>query len=411
MNKFSWIIFTIAMVFIILVFLLFNPYRTTSTQKPSIMQSAKSQESAGNDVRSYQGSKTYPLKDGSIAVLSVLKPSNAGSDAISFIRLSPDGEVLLENIFELQQVRLLNKIKSLLQPSERRFKIEILGVTGESIDLKDPLIYVLVLLRRGSQTDLYRLALTQDGNKSFWDRIDLQIHSDTQIKAFLDEFVSFVGYLNKQEKLLCLATVMLNNATLTDNAMLFYRQDSLHINSIAGNAILAVEKNRYYAKARNSGTLAWMTAYNSKKGCSFYSHTRPKALVEHFRTNPKTDILLLKYIEDKLYGVVKEDSLLEIIDFTDFDKPVIKVMFQPSYSDFRVNDLHLIDGSFIVLLNHNTIFKFVPQSELHLVIGWGEELHSGSIIPLSDGQFFLIANSMKVLSDNRHRLFIRKFNI
>lgn len=403
MKTVGWISLAIIGVIIIMLYASWQiygwVYRGTNNPEPF----NKNLTFVGNDNRNYSSSKTYQNMDGSIIIASVMIKMTSPHKEIDIMKLSSTGKLLWEKTFSFARFTFWDLVPAIIRRGRDVQHLEIQG-----INLVDGKYYLLVNRYNGSMFEPFILTLDTSGKKLSSGKVKLELDMEAPVKSIMQNNYAYMSYLDLATKMLCFAKIDVKTANIIINPMLFYKQDSLLINTIA------VDK---------ADTTVSMTAYDSKKGCSIYMYTPTLDLKEYIRTEPTSEFTFLKYIGDKLYGVVKEDSLLRIVDLTSFVRPLIVFTDTPPYKDFRAKDLSLINGNFFVALDVDNpqatdyrrdvvIRKYTPNGEepKEYVIQGKRTENAYKLYPLSDQNLIVIGSSSMNLN-NGFRVFATKFKL
>jgi len=375
-------------------------YRTTNNPQPD----NKKITFVGNVNRSHYYSKACQLKDGSIAIASVLSRSDKIRDNISIIKLSAEGEFLWEHKFAFAKLSFWDFVPALLRKGKGHQYIKTL-----SIDFTDDKYYLLLNRYNLKIYEPHILTLDSQGKLLNSYKMQLKISLNTSSKGFIQNNFAYLSYLDQTDKILYVAKLDIKTGDLINKSMLFFKQNDLNLTAFA---------------ADKADTTISLTAYDSKKGCSFYMYTPKDDLKEYFRTSPNTEITVLKYIDDKLYGIIKEDSLLRIVDLTSLSKPLILETDIPRYKRFKVKDLQFINGDFYVCMdvtnqdkhefsNDIVINKYSHTNETssgYLIQGKNYETAS-YLFKTADNQMIVIGNSGSMKPGKSYRVFASKFKL
>jgi hypothetical protein len=280
--------------------------------------------------------------------------------------------------------------------------LNILGINN--VDNK----YYLLLNRYNRKVyEPYILIFNSDGKRLSTKKVKLQMVKIAPAVATMHEKFAWLSYLDLPNKMLCLAKLDIKTGEVLNNSMLFFKQNRLYQTAIA---------------ADQADTTVAITAYDRKAGCSFYEYSKTTDLKEYFRTKPTSKFTVLKYIGDKLYSVVKEDSLLDVVDVTDLQKPLIIMSEKPAFKDFIARDLQIINGNIYVtfdaesqkgksylydtVIHKYTSFKELPKE--YLIQGKGAE-QAINIYGTNDKQIMVIGQSTSTAGGKGMRVFATKF--
>jgi hypothetical protein len=356
----------------------------------------------GNDDRHYNYSQAMQNTDGSIVIASVLSGYRKPQPEVSLIKLSPLGKFEWEKIIHFTQPTFWNLVPSIIR---RNKGIQSLNI--QSINFVDGSYYLLLNRFNGKMKEPYILKLDVQGKLLTSTKIKLEMERFAPTQSFMQNNYAYLSYLDLKSKMLCLAKLDIKTGNVINNPMLFYKQDSLLVRALT---------------ADKADTTVSVTAYDRKTGCSFYMYTRTNDLKEYFRTQPGSEFTVLKYFGDKLYGVVKEDSLLQIVDLTSLSKPLILVTDKPPYQDFRARDLQIINGNLYVIFDAKNamnkefrydafVRKYSPDGDKpkeYLMQGKGMESPQ-RIFATADKQIIVIGFSTSTSLDRGVRVFASKF--
>ncbi len=325
MQKYHWIGLTALALSLSLLVLMLSPGCIKKTNQEGAVRLDDNTILLGTQAGDYHFSTTCQMQDGVIMIASVLSPRSGKQDLVSVIKLSANGEFIGEQIFPLHKESILSLLKQ---------KGKGQSLRTHQISHHQNHFYVL-LTAQAKQTEIpYILKLDQNGSLLETLKVDLELESGTSIKTCVNAEILYLSYLNNREKMLCVSKIDLLSARVLQTSVRFFRHKNLSINAVAANP---------------ADSIFSVVAYDKELGCSFFQYTPQTDLKEMFRTQPATDITALKYFENKLYGAVKEDSLLEVIDLTELGKPLIRVTDIPSAKDFRLVDLVLDKAGFHLL--------------------------------------------------------------
>jgi len=123
-------------------------------------------------------------------------------------------------------------------------------------------------------------------------------------------------------------------------------------------------------------------------------------------------------------GVVKEDSLLRILDLTSLSKPLILFTDIPEYIHYQAKDLQIVNGDFYVCLNvinrnNNAlnkdilVCKYAKNNEKSTVfIIRGKKYENASyLFRTTDNRMLVIGNSNSMKTGKGYRVFTGKFKL
>lgn len=401
MNKVTWFILIIAALVIALLYsswmIIGFVYRSSNNPESA----NKNLTFVGNDNRSYLNSKIYQNADSTIIIVSVLSKITSPHQQINIMKLSNIGKPVWEKRFRFAKVILWDLVPAILR---RNKGVQYLNIQG--INLVGDKYHILVNRFNGKVYEPYILVVDKEGILQEQHRIDLELELNTSTKTFMQNNYAYMSYLDLTAKMICFAKIDVKTAEVVLNPMLFYKQDSLYINAIA------VDKN---------DDMVFLTAYDSKVGCSFYAYTKDEDLKEYFRTEPTSEFTALKFINAKLYGVVKEDSLMRVVDLTSLSKPMVVFSDTPAHKKYRVRDLTIINNSFYLAFdvdnpndknyrNDVLIKKYLSPSQEpveHLIQGKGFETVYG-LYPLPHKSMLVIGNSSSMSLNKGLRVYATK---
>jgi len=356
----------------------------------------------GNDKKLYDNCTSSQNADGSIIIASVLSRYRTPLNQISLIKLSPIGKFMWEKKISFARFTFWDLIPGILRGGKGRQDLNLLG-----INFVDGKYYLLLNRFNLKVNEPYILTFDAKGKLSNTTKIKLEMEKTAPAKSIMQKNFAYLGYQDLPSKLLCLAKLDIKTGNVINNSMLFYKQDSLSIYTIA---------------ADQADTTVSMTAYDGKNGCSYYMYTKSAELQEYFRTKPSSQFTVLKYIGARLYGVVKDDSLLQIVDLTSLSKPLIVVSDTPPDKNFRAKDLQLINGNFYVTIDvinpkakeygvDVIVRRYTPNREKpreYLIRGRGSET-SFRLFATADKQLIVLGNSTSTKLERSMKVFASKF--
>lgn len=404
MKVLRWLLPVLVVLFLLSLFTVWNMFGWLSRSVDNPEQPNKSFAFAGNDPRFYNYTKACQNSDGSFAIASALSDRKSNLDAVSIIRLAADGSFAGEHVFTFARPSLWTVAPWFVRGGKGHQNIRTLGISPSEKG------YQLLLTRRkADMEELFILDLNDMGELTDTKPVKLQIEADTQLGALLQNGYAFLTFLNGTEKLFNLAKIDLASAEVVMNPMLFYRQQNLRINAVAADP---------------ADTTVSIVAYDEEKGCSFYQYTPQTDLKEYFRTAPGSEFTVLKHIGERLISVIREDSLLEVMDLIIFDKPVIAVLDTLPGMEFRAIDIAELDGDYYVCLDfyprgneqhaQNIQVRKYGQDGLkplpYLIQGRGYET-AKAIFTTSDRHLLVIGNSSSRQTDKGSRVFTSKFRM
>jgi hypothetical protein len=404
MKIFRWLLPLLVVVFLASLFTVWNMFGWLLISVDNPEPGDSNLAFVGKDPRFYNYSMACQNADGTLAIASALSDRKSTRDAVSIIRLAADGSFAGEHVFTFARPSFWSVVPWFLRGGKGHQYLRIVGLEANQNGY-----YLLLTRQKGAKQEPFILELNDSGKLTKQTPIPLHIEAGAQMTALLQDGYTYLVFLNGSEKLLNLAKIDLANAEVVMNPMLFYKQRNLRINSVAANP---------------ADTTISITAYDDEKGCSFYQYTPATDLKEYFRTAPGSEFTVLKHIGDRLISVIREDSLLEVMDLIIFDKPVIAVLDTLPGIDFRATDITELDGDFYVSLDFslqnaekNTqniqVRKYAKdgsKSLPYLIQGSDYETAKG-IFPTSDGHLIVIGNSSSRQADKGPRVFTSKFRM
>ncbi len=348
----------------------------------------------------YVYGKSFQQFDGSIITASTLNDIFTDRDYISLIKLSSKGIFEWEKKIQFASKNIWTMMQSPFKSEISAPHLEILG-----INLQNDKYYLLLNRTNNLDNQLYILTLNSKYQLINTQKIKLELENCTNLTAFMQNSFAHLCYLDETNKMLCQAKINITDGKIIHNAMLFYQQKGLYINAIA---------------ADKADTTASISAYDKRKGCSFYMYLKSSDLKEYFRTEPTSEFTVLKYIGDKLYGIVKEDSLLEIVDMTSLRKPLIVVNDRPAFQNFRAKDIQIMNGNIYVLLQVENskqtdwdivVRRFAAPGEKpkdYLIQGKRLEM-ACEIFPTADKHFLVLGQSFSLRKGKLLKIFATVF--
>lgn len=346
---------------------------------------------------SYHHSTACQSEGGAVLIASIISPEDGKADKVSIIKLSPEGDFLWEQAFALGKKPLLHFLKhDKAEQSLRTLQISFLQNH-----------YYVVLTSQEQQSEAPSiLRINQDGSLLEVQKVDLELASGTSIKTFISGDKLYLSYIDSQDKMLSLSQIDLLTAEVLRTSVRFIRQKNLVINDVAADP---------------ADSIVSVVAYDKQFGCSFFQYTPKTDLKEVFRTQIATDIKVLRYENNMLYGAVIEDSLLKIIDLTDLGKPLVKVSDVPSAKDFRLIDLHVSDIKFHVLAKTRHVKETGAEDILAELLSYNfdgsladkkeyessDYDHEKQILALPNRPTFILGESSGGSDSNKFRIFLK----
>jgi hypothetical protein len=404
MKILRWIILAVFIILLTLVLalMLYQGWYNRLQNMPE--PTNKNMTFVGNDSAWYQYSKACQSSDGSIIIASSLMKKGRIRDEVSIIKLSPDGNFLWEKKFTFARTTVWDLIPAVFRKNKGHQNLQIAGISQS-----DNKYYVLLTRRNDRLDEPFVLEISAEGRLLKSTLVKLEIQNGASHKAFLQNGIAWLAFLDYKDKMLNLAKIGLKTPEVKLNAMLFFKQDSLHIKNIIADP---------------KDSTAAIIAYDKQKGCSFYLYNKKFDLKEYFRTASGSEFTVLKYVNNKLLGVIREDSLLEIIDVTVYDKPLIPVQEIIMDKEFRPTALLENDGNFYVCLD--TYPKGGKRSgqdiELRKYNSKGEKISTAAIggkysesafglFAGKDSTLIVIGRSLSGKFRSGIRLFVSKFGM
>lgn len=390
-------IIALALSLALLVFIIYFSSSETQIQE-STKQINDNTILIGSKQGNYSHSTACQTEDGAVLIASILSPEAGKPDEVSIIKLSSDGNFVWEQTFTLGK-------KSKLDILKRNKEIQALR-THQISSYQNH--YYMVLTSQEQQSEApFILRIDQDGALLESKKVDLKLESGTSLQSYINKDKLYLSFIDSREKMLSLSKIDLLTAEVLQTSIRFIRQKNLVINAVAADPADAIIS---------------VVAYDNEFGCSFFQYTPQTDLKEVFRTQVATDIAALKYYENKLYGAVKEDSLLEVVDLTDLGKPLIKVTDILTAKDFRLIDLLIADGKFHVLAKTRYDKEDGAEGILAELLSYnfdgslaGKKSLPGSdsdlekqIISIKDKPVFILGESSGYADSKVSRLFIKK---
>jgi hypothetical protein len=358
----------------------------------------------GSDSAWYQYSKACQGTDGSIIIASTLSKNGRIRDDISILKLSPQGSFLWEKKFTFARTTIWDFIPAFIRRNKGHQYVQIAGISQS-----DNKFYILLTRRHDKLDEPFMLEINANGELVKSTPIKLNIENGASRQAFLQNDSAYLAYLDYKDKMVNLAKIDLKTSEIKLSAVLFFKQDSLLINDIIADP--------------KDSTVS-IIAYDNKKGCSFYRYTKQFDLKEYFRTAPGSEFTVLQYNENKLYGVIREDSLLEVIDLTVYDKPLIVVKDILLEEKFRPSGLLMHNGTYYVTLDefgeniktHGQDIDFRKYDGMGKLVfnatigGWNYETCFG-LFDGADSTIIVLGRSLDVKYNKGTRIFVSKFKM
>lgn len=354
----------------------------------------------GTQQGSYQYSTACQADDGTIMIASVLTPDSGKTDKVSIIKLSANGDFLWEKAFDLKEKSWLDFLKR-----DKDLPLRTLQISFYQNQ------YYVVLTQTdklSSRQELpFILQISPDGDLLASKPVELILLKGSSVQSCLNGDKLYLSYIDQNDKALFLSRIDLLTAEVLQTYVSFIRQKNLVINAVAADP---------------ADSVISVVAYDKEYGCSFFRYTPQTDLKELFRTQINTDIKVLKYYNGRLYGAVKEASLLEVIDLTNQAKPLIKVTDNSFANDFRLIDMTIVNGYFTVLVKTGLdnpdkadkiealllTYNMDGQRVVALTYHSNDYDSEKQILAVLANPIFILGESSDISDSGKSRLFIKK---
>jgi len=342
----------------------------------------------------YEYSDKFQNPDGSFYVVSTLNDWKIQNTRISIMKLSPDIKMLWEKLIPV--------------PYEGP-KDAVISYFIKNVTVWNDHIYLLATEKTRKEIHLVVIQLSLDGQLLKTTPIQSEIESEFQYKTFCSGQFAYVAYIDHAAGQICLQKIDMQKALSVSTAKTPFHQKALKIKSII------VDPDH------SSGCL---TIYDPSTSISSWYRFIDNNLKETVQTKPGTEIIALKHNGNKLYGIIREDSLLEVADLTDAGKPIILVTDKIDFNMYRPQDLAVVNGGYAVCFNYY-LYKGKKRNE-HVVIrkyttGFSkftiqnlqsrEFDNARSITVTPDGSLLAFGNSVGGGMLNMGRIFANKFKM
>lgn len=302
----------------------------------------------GKDRGYYYFGKAFQNPDGTVYTASLLTDRYQLREYAIIQKLNKDLNLLWERKSRLDRFNIKDLLPAVLQRSDPKLHYEVVDIT-----LRDKTIYVLAWDK--SDFKPVPLILHFDQNVQLLRRVKVNLTLETNAypsTRFHNGF-AYICYLSQEDKMLCLAQIDPVSGEIVNTAMKFWNKLNPEYNSFAFNP---------------ADSTAAIALYDYKSNLSSYLTVRGDSFTEHFRTAPGTLIRTLEYLDGRMYGVVQEDSLLQIIDLTNPNLPLVNMSDKPVYKNYQVCGLTKLQESFYLTLNVPVDFgKKTQQGDVFVI--------------------------------------------
>jgi len=295
------------------------------TRGQETVQKSETIDFIGNGKGSYHFGDACAAGDSLIYLASGFSSGSLMLDYVSLCKLTSEGVFLSEKRTRINGFHIRNLLPANLVSKHRKPQFEV-----RNLSFHDGKLFLLVLSHNKKGRIPQILEFDEDCNPIKRHKTDLVLDANSEPVTLLQNGFAYIGYIEKQDKALRLAMIEAKAGKIIYNKVKFYKQPTLEMVSITSDS---------------ADTAAFFVARDREKNITSFYKTTPNDVREVFRTADNTEITLLKFIDDKLYGIVKEDSSLVIADFTDTEKPMIYSRTTVNLNRFWVNDLVFHDGN------------------------------------------------------------------
>jgi hypothetical protein len=322
-----FVIIGLVLLVVILNLLAFLPFLLKENVEPHNRNLNFVGENSGH----YYYGGAFQNPDGSVFIVASLTSFTFQKNYISLMKLKPDAQLLWETKTNTSPLNRKGHLPSFLFKDGSEDDFQLRGLTVWQNE-----IYVLASDQQKSITHYNILEFDLDGNFQSSREVNLELDKTAGPTTLLHNGWAYICYRNHKDKMLCLAKLDLKTGQVAQTVMMFYKK-------------LRLQDITFAADDADSTVYLAATDYVTKASSFFVS--KQNEIKEYFRNRSGTHMPLLKYLNGKLYGVVREDSLLQIIDLSNLNKPQVLVTDKPALKNYQVSDLAIVDGSFCLALN------------------------------------------------------------
>jgi hypothetical protein len=302
----------------------------------------------GRDRGYYYFGKAYQNPDGTVFTASLMTDRNHLREYAIIQKLNKDLNLLWERKRRLDRFNIKDLLPAVLQSSDPKLQYEVVDIT-----VQDKTIYVLAWDKRGNSPSPLILHFDQEGQLLRKVNVNLFLETNAYPSTRFNNGFAYICYLSQEDKMICLTKIDPVSGKIINTALKFWNKLYPEYNSFAINS------------ADSSAAIA---LYDYKRNLSSYFTVRGDAFTEHFRTAPGTLIKALEYLDGRMYGVVQEDSLLQIIDLTNPKLPLVNMSDIPVYKNYQVCGLTKLQESFYLALNVPVDYeKSSQQGDIYVI--------------------------------------------
>jgi len=323
------------------------------SKKENVEPYNKNMQLIGNDRGFYYFGNACSDSDGSLYLASALTDRNNLKEYAVIQKLDSKLNLLWERKTRLDKFAPKDILPSILRKDPSQLSFDIRQVTV----FKDKLF---AMSMKNLETEHIPFILEFDLNGKLLNKYDIDLHLEKNAypSTLISKGFGYICYLNHKDKMLCLSRIDLTNGKITDTSMKFWNK-------------LKPDYNRFAISADDSTAFIALDDY-SQKNSSFLT-SKKSMVTEHFRTASGIQIKDVELLGDKIYGVVKEDSLLQIVDLTNPQIPLVIITDSTSYGSYQICGIARQDDNFYLALNVAGSFANTSQQDDIIVIKYAPD--------------------------------------
>lgn len=315
--------------------------RLQQTRTDNVESFNRNMQLIGKDRGYYYFGKAFQNPDGTLYTASLLTDRSHLREYAMIQKLDANLDLIWERKSRLDRFNIKDLLPAVLQRSDPKLHYEVVDIT-----LRDKTIYVLAWDKSDFKPVPLILHFDQDGQLLRRVKVDLFLATNAYPSTRFYQGFAYICYLDQADKMLCLAQIDPASGKVVNTAMKFWNKLNPEYNSLVFNA---------------ADSTAAIALYDHKSNLSSFFTVRGKSITEHFRTAPGTLIRTLEYLDGRMYGVVQEYSLLQIIDLTNPNLPLVNMSDKLGYKNYQVCGLTKLQESFYLALNVPVDFGMKTQ--------------------------------------------------
>lgn len=407
MSKLWWILLGIVLSIILLSIAFGQIMHWIDIAESDVTPLNKNLQFIGNDTASYGYGKSMINADGTMLVVSTLESGSwlfSAKHYISLIKLDTNAQPLWEKKVLFHKASWKDYVPFLTREFNPPQTLMVRELTKSGTQYK-------LLLTRSTNptTEVFILSFDEQGELLDSKPVKIEIAWHTQMRAVCVKNWIYICYIDKVDKLLCLAKTDLQSGRVLYNAMKSFKSENLVIHAIAPDS---------------TGEEISIAAYDRKVGTSFFRYDRLNDLKEYFRTDPKTEIFTLQNIDGRILGGIKDDTLLVVSDITNMSKPLLKVSYKPAFGVFTPIGVQVINGNYYVCVSFANpdpadwkrdvmVLAFNDHNEkTGEFLIQGKRIENGyQLLTAPDKQLYAFGNSLSIRLGKAYQVFVSKVKL